>query len=62
MRCGGCARALQALLARVPGVRRVEVSWPEGRARLLLDPCEATPGQLVALIERSGYRVGEEQA
>ena len=33
MHCGGCAQTLQALLARLPGVRRVEVSWPDGHAR-----------------------------
>lgn len=57
MHCGGCAQTLQALLARLPGVRRIEVSWPDGRARLLLDPQEAPPGRLVELIERAGYRV-----
>ena len=57
MHCGGCAQTLQALLARLPGVRRVEVSWPEGHARLLLDPQEASPERVVELIERAGYRV-----
>ncbi|WP_333839262.1 heavy-metal-associated domain-containing protein [Pelomicrobium sp.] len=61
MHCGGCAQRLQALLARLPGVRRVEVSWPEGRARLLLDPREVSPERLVELIERAGYRVAAEQ-
>lgn len=61
MQCGGCAQTLQALLARLPGVRRVEVSWPDGRARLLLDPQETSPEQLVELIERAGYRVAAEQ-
>lgn len=57
MHCGGCAQTLQALLARLPGVRRVEVSWPDGHARLLLDPQEASPERVVELIERAGYRV-----
>ncbi len=61
MHCGGCAQTLQALLARLPGVRRVEVSWPDGRARFLLDPREASPERLVELIESAGYRVVAEQ-
>jgi copper chaperone len=61
MHCGGCAQTLQALLARLPGVRRVEVFWPDGRARLLLDPREASSERLVELIERAGYRVSAEQ-
>lgn len=61
MHCGGCARTLEALLARVPGVRRVEVSWPEARARLLVDPRTASAEQLLELIERAGYRAKEVQ-
>lgn len=61
MHCGGCAQTLQALLARPPGVRRVEVSYPDGRARLLLDPQEASPERLAELIERAGYRVSAQQ-
>ena len=57
MHCGGCAQTLHALLARLPGVRRVEVSYPDGHARLLLDPQEASPERVVELIERAGYRV-----
>lgn len=57
MHCGGCAQTLQALLTRLPGVRRVEVPYADGRARLLLDPREASPEQLVELIERAGYQV-----
>lgn len=58
MHCGGCARTLQALVARVAGVRRVEVSWPDGWARILVDDGEAVPARLVELIERAGYRIG----
>lgn len=62
MHCGGCARTLEALLGCVAGVRRVEVSWPEGRARLLVDGEQATPARLAELIERAGYRVSVEQS
>jgi copper chaperone CopZ len=58
MHCGGCARTLQALLARVAGVHRVEVSWPQAQARLLVDDGDAVPARLAELIERAGYRIG----
>lgn len=57
MYCGGCAQLLQALLGRLPGVCRVEVSHAEGRARLLLDPQQTAPERLVELIEGAGYKV-----
>ncbi|MGH8805224.1 MAG: heavy-metal-associated domain-containing protein [Polaromonas sp.] len=61
MHCEGCAKTIEARLAREAGVRRAEVSFPACSARILLDPEVASPEQLVELIERAGYRVVTEQ-
>ena len=40
MRCGACARTIEARLIREPGVRQAEVTYPTGTARILLDPVD----------------------
>lgn len=57
MHCAGCAKTIEARLAREPGVLRAEVAFPTRSARILLDPGIASPEALTSLIERAGYRV-----
>ncbi len=61
MHCAGCARTIEARLAREPGVQRAEVAFSTRSARILLDPNIAAPEALASLIERAGYRVIVEQ-
>ena len=57
MRCGACARTIEARLAREPGVRRAEVAYPAGTARILVEPQFARLDALVGLLEQAGYRI-----
>jgi DNA-binding transcriptional MerR regulator len=60
MHCEGCARTLEALLAREAGVREVAVSFRAASARLLIDPKLAAPAALEATVARAGFRAAVE--
>lgn len=57
MQCGGCAATIQALLARSSGVHEAAVSFESREARVLYDPRSVSEAQLIAMIEKGGYRV-----
>ena len=53
MSCSGCASAVQASLASVPGVATVTVRFPQRRAYVVCDPAVAETS-LVAAVHRAG--------
>ncbi len=55
MHCGGCARTVQALLEREPGVKSAAVTFESGEARVLFDPAALDAQRLMQLIEQPGY-------
>lgn len=55
MHCTGCAKTATALLMQVPGVRKVEVTYAEKRARVLHDPDQASVADLHAAVGQAGY-------
>ncbi|MGI9037703.1 MAG: heavy-metal-associated domain-containing protein [Gemmatimonadota bacterium] len=55
MKCEGCASRVRAALHPVPGVRRVDVSLEEARARVIGDN-ELDLDALMASVENAGYR------
>lgn len=55
MHCDGCARTIEALLARVPGVRKAEASFDDRQARVLHDQDEAPEAELVAAVGKGGF-------
>lgn len=55
MHCDGCARTVEALLSRIPGVRKAEASYEKRRARILHDQDEAPVADLVAAIAKGGF-------
>lgn len=57
MRCVGCARTIEARLVREPGVRHAEVAYPDGTARILVDPQVAHLDAVVGLLEQAGYQI-----
>lgn len=57
MHCEGCAQTIEALLGAEPGVRRVAVSFQAREAQVQFDPNAIDDGQIVAAIERAGYKV-----
>lgn len=59
MRCDGCAKTIEALLAAEAGVKAATASYPGGGARVLYDPATVELAALVKAVERAGYRVAE---
>ena len=57
MHCDGCARTVEALLSRVPGVRKAEASFDERQARVLHDQNEAPIADLMAAVAKAGFEV-----
>ncbi len=57
MHCDGCARTIEALLSRVPGVRKAEASYDERNARVLHDREQAPVASLVAAVAKGGFQV-----
>jgi MerR family copper efflux transcriptional regulator len=57
LRCASCAASVGSLLDAHAGVRGADVSFEEGRARVLYDPATTSEDRLVALIEKRGFRV-----
>ncbi len=56
MHCDGCAQIIPSLLERKTGVRNAQVSFSDGEARILYDKQSVEEGQLIKVIEKSGYR------
>jgi Hg(II)-responsive transcriptional regulator len=57
MHCDGCANTVKSVVERLPGVRAAEVSYDQGRARVLYDPTTIAEERLVATVRKLGYRV-----
>lgn len=57
MHCDGCAQTIEALLSRVPGVRKAEASYEEAHARILHDQEQAPVADLIAAIAKGGFEV-----
>ena len=55
MHCDGCARTVEALLVRLPGVRKAEASFDERRARILHDQTQATDAEFAAAVAKGGF-------
>ena len=54
MSCGHCVNAVNRGLASVPGLQIVKVTM--GRADLEYDPGQVAVDQIVAAVEKQGYR------
>ncbi len=56
MRCASCAWLIERYLARRPGVLEVRVSWAASTCRLRWDRDRTSLADLLAALERIGYR------
>lgn len=57
MRCNGCAETVRARFAVQPGVQTTEVSFEQGKARVLYDPQATNENELADMVNQLGYRV-----
>ena len=60
MTCDSCARHVEDVLAKVPGVRDVKVSYSDGTARITA-PSMLDPHTLIAAVQASGYTAALER-
>jgi mercuric reductase len=60
MTCDSCARHVENALAKVPGIRDVKVSYPEGTARIAA-PSPLDPHALIAAVQAAGYKAALEK-
>lgn len=56
-RCTACSASIGSLLEAHAGVRGVEVSFDEGRVRVLYEPALTSTERLIQLIEKRGFQV-----
>ena len=56
MHCEGCAQTIEALLGRTAGVRRVEASYGERRARVMHDPAALDEAEIARILGAAGFR------
>jgi mercuric reductase len=61
MTCDSCARHVESALAKVAGVQRVKVSYPEGIAQITA-PSSLDHGTLIAAVQTSGYTAALEKS
>lgn len=62
MQCGGCAATIQALLESSAGVRKASADFDAKEAKVLYDAGTTSEQQLVAVIEKAGFRVTDRSA
>lgn len=56
MTCGGCAAGLKMTVKKLDGVQKAEASYEEGKAVVTYDPSKLKPEQIIAAIEKLGYK------
>ena len=61
MTCGGCEVALRTAIGKLDGVERVKASHKEGRAAVTYNQEKVTPEQILAAIDKLGYKAEQEQ-
>ena len=57
MQCEGCARTIEAVVSKEPGVHQVTVSFSGRNARILFDPEAVTEERLATAIQKTGFAV-----
>lgn len=62
MHCEGCAGRIRTLLEKEPGVRRAEVSFTDGEARVRHNPHAVELERLAEVIEKGGLRVAAQSS
>jgi copper chaperone CopZ len=60
MTCDGCEASVEQVIRSVKGVKSVDASFKDSRAVVELDPKAGKPEDVLAAIERVGYRARRE--
>ncbi len=57
LHCAGCAATIEKTVAKVNGVDAVQANFSSGKLKVTYDPVKVTYADLVACVEKIGYRV-----
>jgi Cu+-exporting ATPase len=60
MTCAACATRIEKNLSKVPGVKEANINLASEKATVSYDPNQATVGQLIESVKKTGYGVKEE--
>jgi len=58
MSCGGCVQSVTKAIARLPGVRNVDVSLEKKAATVEYDDATVEAAAIIAAIEAAGFEAG----
>lgn len=56
MHCTSCASGIEAMLRRVDGVTKADVTFEDKIATVAYDPAKANAEKIIAAIEKMGYK------
>ncbi|MDP3948165.1 MAG: heavy-metal-associated domain-containing protein [bacterium] len=59
MHCSSCAITIDMDLEDLPGIKKAQTSYAKGETEVEFDPDKVNVGNIVAAIEKSGYKVIE---
>ncbi len=59
MTCGSCVRHVDQSLAKIEGVKQIEVRLREGQVRVQHDPALAPVSTLIDAIQEAGYEAAD---
>lgn len=57
MTCASCVRHVETAIQKVPGVESAQVNLATEKARVLLDTQRSSQSEVIAAIEKAGYKV-----
>ncbi len=61
MHCASCQAAVETALGDLPGISKVAVNVPAGKAQITYDPARVSLGQMAKSVVEVGYEVGQEE-
>lgn len=62
MTCGGCVKSVSTVLSALPGVKNVEVSLADARAKIIYDETRVGRQTLVQAVIDAGFGIADQQA
>lgn len=62
MTCGGCVNSVSTVLSALPGVKNVEVSLADARAKIIYDETRVGRQTLVQAVIDAGFGIADQQA
>jgi copper chaperone CopZ len=58
MECPNCAMILESIEDKLPGIRQISASYHKGQMTVEFDEEKVSEAQILAEVEKKGYRLG----